>query len=235
MNKERVEKINPHTKKSLLKYWANIPHISKYLSTVYLWRFGVGVKKKIDRIYEIFHQRSVGFHGLALLGLFAAAVLFGGLLYGACFKVSQEKFSLPEIPNYREMKLKKIVAGTSLEAMAAEISRFDIKTSAFLVAIAKKESNWGKYAPRKNGKNCYNYWGYRGNENPTLSGYSCFDSPDQAVSVVGTRVEELVSQGADTPREIVVWKCGSSCAGFSPESVEKWISDVNFYFQKIVN
>jgi len=105
--------------------------------------------------------------------------------------------------------------------------------ASYLVAIAKKESNWGKFSPKKDGRECYNYWGYRGTYNQTESGYSCFRSPSQAVSVVGKRIEELISQNIDTPREMVVWKCGSDCSVFSQSSVNEWIDDVGFYFQKI--
>ena len=36
----------------------------------------------------------------------------------------------------------------------------------------------------------------------------------------------------DTPEEMVIWKCGSSCEGHSDYSVEKWISDVEMYYEK---
>jgi hypothetical protein len=46
--------------------------------------------------------------------------------------------------------------------MAPYISEQNQDTAAFIVGIAKKESNWGKRVPKREGKDCYNYWGYRG-------------------------------------------------------------------------
>jgi hypothetical protein len=67
-------------------------------------------------------------------------------------------------------------------------------------------------------------------------GHTCFDSPKDAVDTVGKRVYDLViKQNLNTPEKMIVWKCGSSCAGHSNYGVQKWISDVNLYFQKIVN
>jgi hypothetical protein len=101
------------------------------------------------------------------------------------------------------------------------------------VAIAKKESNWGKRSPVKSGRDCYNYWGYRGGYNMTDSGYSCFDSPEQAVQEVGDRIEKLLSQQINTPSRMIVWKCGRTCAGHDPAGVAKWISDVEHYYNKL--
>lgn len=122
-----------------------------------------------------------------------------------------------------------------IEEMIPYIAEKDEKVSAFLIGIAKKESDWGKHSPKKNGRICYNYWGYKGPHNPTASGYSCFDSPEQAVETVGSRIENLVAQGLDNPAKMIVWKCGSSCEDHDPASVKKWISDVSKYFYKLVS
>lgn len=126
-----------------------------------------------------------------------------------------------------------IVKNTNMEVMTDEISRKNPKVAGFLVGIAMKESKFGTYAPKKNGRDCFNYWGYRGPENTTKSGYSCFDSPEHAVSVVSRRIEKIVNQGATTPASMIVWKCGSTCAGHSEESVNKWIADVGINYYKI--
>jgi len=120
-----------------------------------------------------------------------------------------------------------------MEKMADAISGRDRAVAAFLVGIAMKESKFGIYSPKKNGRDCYNYWGYRGRENQTASGYSCFDSPEHAVKVVGDRIESLVKRGVKKPSQMTVWKCGSSCAGHSPESVSKWIADVNIHYYQL--
>lgn len=141
----------------------------------------------------------------------------------------------PEVPSKLEKDIKKLVSNSPIRKMAPDIAKQDEKVAAFLVAIAKKESNWGKYSPKKNGKECYNYWGYRGTYNRTASGYSCFDSPKQAVNIVSNRIEKLIAQNVDTPREMVVWKCGSNCNGKNSYGATKWVQDVDLYFKKIYN
>jgi len=132
-----------------------------------------------------------------------------------------------------EIKIRSLVSGYPIEEMAPFIANQDREVAAFLVAIAKKESSWGKHTPKKNGIECYNFWGYRGKENPTESGYSCFETPEEAVSVVGARIQKLVDQGLNTPEKMLVWKCGNSCATHDPAGVRKWVSDVAQYIDKI--
>lgn len=144
--------------------------------------------------------------------------------------VKTEKFD----PKYN--KLLSITKGTPMEKMTKSISERNKAVAAFMIGIAMKESKFGLYSPKKkNGADCYNYWGYRGKENPTVNGYSCFDSPEHAVKVVGDRIENLVNKGVKTPAQMVVWKCGSSCAGHSPESVAKWIKDVSIHYYDIMH
>lgn len=133
----------------------------------------------------------------------------------------------------REGKMLELVAGYPIEEMLPYIATRSEKVAYYLVAIAKKESDWGKHSPLKYGGTCYNYWGYRGTYNQTDSGYSCFDSPEQAIQQVGDRIEALLDKMIDTPEEMVVWKCGSTCAGHDPQGVLKWISDVKLYYNKL--
>jgi hypothetical protein len=130
-------------------------------------------------------------------------------------------------------KIMALIAGRPMEKMIAYLTKRDKKVASYLVAIAKKESDWGKYSPKKSGRDCYNYWGYKGGYNLTESGYSCFDSPEQAVQVVGDRIESLLAKNINTPERLVVWKCGRSCAGHDPAGVKKWISDVALYYGKL--
>jgi len=130
--------------------------------------------------------------------------------------------------------MKKLTKGYPISEMVPFIAKKDKKVAAFLVAIAKKESNWGVYSPKKRGRTCYNYWEYRGPENPTRSGYSCFVSPRQAVNVVGRRIKNLVAQKVDTPREMVLWKCGDACTRSGARGEAKWVRDVGFYFEKVL-
>lgn len=136
-----------------------------------------------------------------------------------------------------KMKISGLVKGYPIEAMVPYIARKDKKVAAFLVSIAKKESNWGKRVPVLNGKDCYNYWGYRGaGEKMGSGGHTCFDNPKEAVRIVSQRLDELMKQSkADSPRKMVVWKCGYSCMGHSDYSVNKWIRDVDYYYKKIIN
>ena len=133
-----------------------------------------------------------------------------------------------------EGEIMKIVANSPMEKMAPLIAKQDRKVAAFLIGIAKKESNLGRRVPVLNGQDCYNYWGYRGvRDRMGTGGHTCFDSPEDAIATVGGRLQRLVQSDVDTPAEMVLWKCGSNCA--SDSGASKWINDVNMYFQKIDN
>jgi hypothetical protein len=130
--------------------------------------------------------------------------------------------------------IEKLVGNKPMKNMVSEISSRNPKTASYLVAIAKHESNLGKFSPKKDGKDCFNYWGFRGTYNRTDSGYSCFDSPEQAVLVVGDRIQGLTEiENITTPEEMLVWKCGVSCASHDPGDVMRWKRDVDFYYKKI--
>jgi len=148
---------------------------------------------------------------------------------GLCLELEKER----KIANQKTILYADILVGHPMEEMAEILAGIDSETARFLIAIAKKESNWGKHSPEKNGETCYNYWGYRGTYNQTASGYSCFDSKEQAIQVVGERVGELLAQGIDTPEEMLVWKCGSSCQGHNSKDVAKWVSDVKMVLRSI--
>ena len=132
-------------------------------------------------------------------------------------------------------EITKLVQGYPIEKMTPYIAKQDPKTAAFLIAIAKKESNWGKRVPVLAGKDCYNYWGFRLQTDKMGSGgHTCFDSPKEAVDTVAARLDELVNEeNIDTPKDMVVWKCGYGCQDENKTlSEQKWISDVNFYYNK---
>jgi len=167
--------------------------------------------------------------------------LFGAVVFYGVSIILVNKIILSSLPDQEavthmpahEVKIRKMVRGRPLAKMMPYISKQNKKTATFLVAIAKKESDWGKYSPKKGKKECYNYWGYRGTYNQTTSGYSCFDSEKQAIEVVGGRINDLISQGVSSPEKMIVWKCGNSCSGHDSDSVKKWISDVSYYYDKI--
>ena len=166
-------------------------------------------------------------------------ILISGLLYSACLGVSAMNIALVAIPDQQtilERKINRVVDGYPIEVMAPYIAEQNKTTAAFLVGIAKKESNWGKRVPvDTNGDDCFNYWGYKGAGSRGIEmGHGCFGSKEEAVSAVGDRLQELVAlRETSEPKNMTIWKCGSSCKGHSDESVDKWISDVSIYYDRI--
>lgn len=128
--------------------------------------------------------------------------------------------------------IKKMVSGYPIEKMLPYISQRRPETAAFLVAIAKKESNWGKVSPKSSDGDCFNYWGFKDHRFKFAAGHSCFPSREVAIETVGNRIDKLVASGRNTPVKISIWKCGSACS--KDGNVGKWIGDVNMYFQPII-
>lgn len=139
------------------------------------------------------------------------------------------------VDNSTEIQLRQMVGSAPIEEMIPSITKLDRRVAAFVVGIAKKESDWGRHAPTQGGETCYNYWGYKGvGSRGTSTGYACFGSPEEAVETIGTRIGSLVSKNINEPRKMLVWKCGSSCAGHDPAGVQKWVSDVSLYYGKVM-
>lgn len=177
------------------------------------------------------------FYGVFL----SLAVLVTGLLYADGQQIAATDFVAPQ-GNVRQLALENrvrtLVTGFPIEGMSSIISKQNKTTAAFLVGIAKKESNWGKRVPRADdGSDCFNYWGYRGAGSRGIAmGHGCFGSPEEAVGIVGGRLDTFVNEyHFRTAQDLIVWKCGWSCAGHSNTSVKKWISDVGYYTEKITN
>lgn len=128
--------------------------------------------------------------------------------------------------------LQSYLAGHPMAAMADALADQDPVVAAYMVAMAKQESNWGKHVPTLAGADCYNYWGFRAQRaRMGTGGHTCFDSPEDAVATVGARVEELVhGQGRTTARSLLIWKCGASCATHDPAGVARWVSVVDTYY-----
>lgn len=177
------------------------------------------------------------FYGVFL----SIGLLMAGLLYGGAMSVSGMRIDLPQMPDRHailQKHVKTMVSGYPIEAMTPYIATRNKTTAAFLVGIAKKESNWGRRIPRsEDGADCYNYWGYRGAGSRGIAmGHGCFGSPEEAIGIVGGRLDTLVNEYKfDTPEELIVWKCGWSCDGHSSQSVKKWIADVGYYYKKVKN
>jgi len=134
-----------------------------------------------------------------------------------------------------EKKLTSIVKGYPIEEMIPNIAEKDKIIAAFLIGIAKKESDWGNHVPVLDGQDCFNYWGYKQKRRLMGSdGHTCFNSRKDAVDTVAKRLEWLVNgEKLNTPEKMKIWKCGYDCSWDSQESVRKWISDVDYYFQKL--
>ncbi len=134
-------------------------------------------------------------------------------------------------------KLTDILTNTPMKPMIDSISQQDKIIAAFLVGIALKESGLGKHSPILNGKDCYNYWGYRGKRKRMGSGgHTCFDSPEDAVETVSKRLHTLViEQQKNTPEKMLIWKCGNICSTHKSTEISKWINDVSIYFNQINN
>lgn len=156
------------------------------------------------------------------------------------FKALEEKTVIMKLPYDVELfqDIKELTQDHPLESMSRYIAEYDLMTAAYVVAIAKKESNWGKISPLdSDGTHCYNYWGFRlqSYERVTPSGYSCFSSPKEAVDVIAHRIYEMIyTQDRAEPEKMVAWKCGYDCSTHSTQSVNKWISDVDFYVKKVL-
>jgi len=152
-------------------------------------------------------------------------------------KEEQEEEEEKQRKDSFQQRAHEMVEGYPIEKMLPYILERDEIVASYLIAIAKKESAWGKRVPVLNGKDCFNYWGYRGVRKKMGSGgHTCFNSRADAVKTVGDRLEWYIKQKNRTkPAELIVWKCGYSCDGHSKEGVAKWISDVKMYFDKLYN
>ena len=178
-------------------------------------------------------QRGARIYPWLLWGFVVWFFVVAGLFYGIIGDIA----STPSVPDWvvpydakTAEKVRAVAAGYPIAAMSEYIARFDEQTAAYLVAIAKKESDWGKHVPvSEGGRDCYNYWGFRDPDNTEGSGgHTCFDNPEHAVRAVGRRVYELTHRyKRDTPRELAVWKCGSAC-DMNDASTKKWVSDVSW-------
>lgn len=203
------------------------------------------MKKKYKKITKIVRQKlgkllatnpgSIRATNLFFVVILTISITYALLIVASVEKLNKENNVFVPAKNTTQLErdLKKMVKGKPIETMVPYIAQKNKKVAAYLIAIAKKESNWGKFSPKKEGRECYNYWGYRGSYNQTDSGYSCFDSPRQAVGVVGKRMGELIAMGDGTPRAMSVWKCGYDCSWDNPTEVNKWVKDVGYYYQNI--
>ncbi len=192
--------------------------------------------KKLHKIKEKWYTHIVRNHVIVALSLALYGGVFGVIMLINMInqdfdRANHQIISFDRTNPVVLAQTTKMLQGYPMEAMAPYIAQQDPQVAAFLVAIAKKESAWGKRAPKLNGEDCFNYWGFRQKrERMGSGGHTCFDSPREAVAVVSDRIEDLIKKKYDTPQEMVVWKCGYTCQGHSNTSVAKWIQDVDYYY-----
>lgn len=134
-----------------------------------------------------------------------------------------------------EREIGEMVKGYPIEEMVPQIAKQDRVVAAFLIGIARQESSWGTHIPTYQGRNCYNYWGWRGKNAVGTGGHTCFASKEEAVETVAKRIKFLVSnQKLNTPEKMIVWKCGD-CSWDSQKNMQIWINSVGTYFKKLNN
>ncbi len=187
---------------------------------------------KITHGYE--HKHPLIFFAI-VFNIFVFFVFFAIHAINNQLDILSEKRILFNQPNPTILAdTQELMKGYPMEDLAPEIAKQDRQVAAFLIAIAKKESAWGKHTPKLHGKECYNYWGFRQKRARMGSGgHTCFDSPEEAVRVVSRRLHRLIKKGYDTPQKMVIWKCGD-CTGPARAGAQKWIQDVDFYYQKMI-
>jgi hypothetical protein len=131
-----------------------------------------------------------------------------------------------------EKKMREMVTGYPIEKMVPRIAEKNPVVAAFMISIARQESEWGKHVPLYQGEDCWNYWGWRGKNPVGTGGHTCFLSPEDAVDTVAKRLEFLVgNQKLNTPAKMIIWKCGD-CSWDNQRDMQRWINTVNKYFQK---
>lgn len=175
-------------------------------------------------------------------------VLFSGyvVLFKQCYDknfltqndtLNQKTSREIEVDNLKR-DLNALVKGSPMEKMVPYIAEQDRTTAAYMIGIAKKESNWGSRKPVLAGQDCFNYWGFRLTRARMGSGgHTCFDSPREAVNVVAGRIQQIIERNnAQSAKKMLVWKCGSDCSVTGGQaSADKWAQDVDLYAQKVLN
>lgn len=229
------QKLNKSMKEAKLEKVACLRYIPLKFKAI-----SVQVKKRVEFGAPSKHQ--LGVVVLACLIAFTGYVLLFKQYYSKIFIVKQvhiEKRFLMETEKEKLRKdLKAMVAGHPIELMIPFIIEKDRKTAAYLIGIAKKESNWGKRKPILDGQDCYNYWGFRAKrERMGSGGHTCFDNPREAVAVVSRRIAEIIDRNeVESAHDMLVWKCGSNCAITGGQiAADKWAVDVDIYADKLLN
>lgn len=210
--------------------------------TLFLIKKGKQFQTNIDHLLSTAHD-PVGMQVSTRLGasfLLSLTLFITVLLVGNAFQIERTAAQVPNsVKSYRqevwENHIARMTTGYPIAKMLPNIFQYDHKTVAYIIGIGKKESNWGKISPTQYDEDCYNYWGYTAPGTRGLAaGHGCFGSREEAVQSVANQLETyLYEDQYQTPKQLVVWKCGYTCAGHSPTAVRKWISDVAYYTDQL--
>jgi hypothetical protein len=227
-------KLNTRLKKAKLKKSAYIRY--------FMQRFNIiteDIKKSIEPGLLNKHQVTVVML-VSFIVFTSYIILIKQYYYQNFLQVRQvEQKSVQEFKAEKfEKELATLVAGYPIEAMVPYIAKKDRDTAAYLIGIAKKESNWGKRKPVLDGKDCYNYWGFRATrERMGSGGHTCFDNPKEAVNAIANRIDQIIVRNdVKSAKNMVVWKCGSNCdVTGGQDAADKWIIDVDMYAKKVLN
>jgi hypothetical protein len=200
-------------------------------------------KKSKKNIYLGIDLENVSPSRARILGLIVAIIFLETFLVVSQNLKTEKVNNAPVVVQVKQNKnaalereIEQMVKGYPIEDMTPYIASYDREVAAFLVGIAKKESNWGKRKPVLAGEDCYNYWGFRMKaERMGSGGHTCFDNPKEAVDAVASRIDQMVKEeNLDSPKKMVVWKCGYNCT-HPTASVKKWEQDVDYYYSQLVN
>lgn len=203
------------------------------------------IKEDFKKSFEpgVFSSSQIRILALSCLIIFAGYVVLFEQCYYKNFLAQKahsiEKKSPREMEiNNLKKELQTLVKGHPIENMIPYIAVKDKTTVAYLIGIAKKESNWGKRKPVLDGQDCYNYWGFRAKRDRMGSGgHTCFDSPKDAVNSVANRIDQIIERNeVKSAKNMIVWKCGSDCSVTGGQAAaDKWIKDVDRYAKKVLN
>lgn len=137
-----------------------------------------------------------------------------------------------------ETKIRELVGDTPIKQMAPFIAKEDPLVAAMFIAIARKESSWGTRVPVNNGKDCYNYVGFRlKTDKMGSAGHSCFATPKEGFERTAKRIKDLIyKENMITAQKMVSpWKCGYRPDLDDPQAVQKWVSDVDSILKEVLS
>jgi len=136
-----------------------------------------------------------------------------------------------------ETKIRDLVGNHPIKQMAPFIAKEDPLVAAMFIAIARKESSWGEHVPVNNGKDCYNYVGFRlKTDKMGSAGHSCFATPKEGFERTAKRIKDLIYKENMTTAQKMVspWKCGYRPDLDNPQAVQKWVSDVDSILKQVL-